>query len=93
MHDLVKSVTIAGILHDIGKVLHRGTNVDGRAHSISGCEWIKKYIDDQTILDCIRYHHHQEIDAAKLKTDSAAYMDMLIYIEIYNCMILSTALG
>jgi len=74
LHDLVKSVTIAGLLHDIGKVLHRGTNVDGRAHSISGREWINKFTDEQTILDCIRYHHHQEIAGAKLKTDSAAYI-------------------
>lgn len=74
MHELVRSVTIAGLLHDIGKVLHRGTNVDGRAHSISGREWVNKFTDDQTILDCIRYHHHQEIAGAGLKKDSVAYI-------------------
>lgn len=74
MHDLVKSVTIAGLLHDIGKVLHRGTKVDGRAHSISGCAWINQFTADQTILDCIRFHHHQELAGAKLSKDSAAYI-------------------
>lgn len=74
MHDSVKSVTIGGLLHDIGKVLHRGTNVDGRAHSISGREWVNKFTDDQNILDCIRYHHHQEIVGAGLKTDNVAYI-------------------
>ena len=74
MHDFVKRVTIGGLLHDIGKVLHRGTNVDGRAHSISGQEWVNKFTDDQNILDCIRYHHHQEIARAGLKRDSLAYI-------------------
>jgi len=80
LHALVKSVniakcvTIAGLLHDIGKILHRGINVDKRAHSISGREWVNKFTDDQAILDCIRYHHHQEIADAKLSNDSAAYI-------------------
>ncbi len=74
MHDLVRGVTNAGLLHDIGKVLHRGSNADGRAHSVSGREWVNKYTDDQLILDCIRYHHHQDISSAKLENDSAAYI-------------------
>lgn len=74
MHDLVKGVTNAGLLHDIGKVLHRGSNVDGRAHSVSGCAWVNKFTDDQLILDCIRYHHHQDLISAELEKDSAAYI-------------------
>jgi CRISPR-associated protein Csm1 len=63
LHDLVRGVTNAGLLHDIGKVLHRGSNIDGRAHSASGCEWVNKFTDDQLILDCIRYHHHQDLSS------------------------------
>jgi len=65
---------MAGLLHDIGKVLHRGANSDGRSHSISGWELINKYTEDKEILDCIRYHHHRELEEAQLPADSAAYI-------------------
>jgi CRISPR-associated protein Csm1 len=77
LHDIVKNLTIAGLLHDVGKILHRGTNIDGRAHSISGWEWISKYTDNPAILDSIRYHHHRELEDAKINPDSIAY---IIYI-------------
>ncbi|WP_172674216.1 type III-A CRISPR-associated protein Cas10/Csm1 [Syntrophomonas palmitatica] len=64
---------MAGILHDFGKVLHRGDQIDGRAHSVSGRDWIEKYTDNQEILDCIRYHHHQDLDRAGLNPDHPAY--------------------
>ncbi|WP_449240482.1 type III-A CRISPR-associated protein Cas10/Csm1 [Desulfoscipio gibsoniae] len=72
--DLVNTVTVGSLLHDIGKVLHRGSNLDSRAHSISGMDWLKKFTDDQDILDCIRFHHHQDIKDANLRKDSAAYV-------------------
>jgi len=72
--ELVKTVTIGSLMHDIGKVLHRGSNLDGRAHSISGTDWLKKFTDDRDILDCLRFHHHQDIKDAKLQKDSAAYV-------------------
>lgn len=65
---------MAGLLHDIGKVLHRGSNMDGRAHTISGHDWTAKYTDNPAILDAIRYHHYQELKSAKLNTDSIAYI-------------------
>lgn len=74
LHESVKNVTIAGLLHDIGKVLHRGANADGRAHSISGWELIKKYTTNQEILDGIRFHHHQDIERSGLASDSLAYV-------------------
>lgn len=73
MHNKVTQVTIAGILHDIGKVLHRWDQADGRAHSISGRDWINKYTDDSVILDCIRYHHHQDLAGAGLESKHPAY--------------------
>ena len=74
MQYLVNNVTIGGLVHDLGKVLHRGANGDGRAHSVSGCEWIGKYTTEKDILDCIRYHHHQDIEGADLDAASPAYL-------------------
>lgn len=73
LHNKVTQVTIAGILHDFGKVLHRGGN-DGRAHSVSGRDWIKKYTNDEVILDCIRYHHHRDLEKADLQLNHPAYV-------------------
>lgn len=77
MHEKIKDITLASLLHDMGKVLHRGSNIDGRAHTISGREWISKYTDNKQILDAIRYHHYQDLKSAKLSADSIAY---IIYI-------------
>ncbi|NMC26670.1 MAG: type III-A CRISPR-associated protein Cas10/Csm1 [Syntrophomonadaceae bacterium] len=74
LHNAVRNVTIGGLLHDIGKVLHRASNGDGRAHSISGQEWAAKYLSDGVVLDCIRYHHHQEIAEANLAPGHEAYV-------------------
>lgn len=71
--DLVNTVTIGSLLHDIGKVLHRGSKLDGRSHSISGADWLKEYINNQEILDCVRFHHHEDISNAQINQDSAAY--------------------
>ncbi len=74
LHELVDKVTIGGLVHDLGKVLHRGAGMDGRAHSISGWEWISKYTSEKDILDCIRYHHHQDLEGAALDASSPAYL-------------------
>lgn len=74
MHDAVRDVTVGGLLHDIGKVLHRASNGDRRAHSISGREWAGSCMSDAKVLDCIRFHHHQDIAGAGLPPDHAAYV-------------------
>jgi CRISPR-associated protein Csm1 len=74
LKESVKIATIGALLHDVGKVLYRSGNLDGRAHSISGADWLKQFTSDQAILDCIRYHHHQEIAKADLPKDSLAYV-------------------
>ncbi|MGI6412802.1 MAG: type III-A CRISPR-associated protein Cas10/Csm1 [Syntrophomonadaceae bacterium] len=70
----IAQVTIGALMHDIGKIMHRGAELDGRAHSISGVEWLKQYTDNQDILDCVRYHHYQDIKNAGLNKDSPAYL-------------------
>jgi len=74
MNNLVNIVSIGSLLHDIGKILFRGGDFDGRAHSISGTDWLKKYTDNQEILNCVRFHHYQDIKDAKLSKDSPAYV-------------------
>lgn len=65
-------LTIGGLLHDIGKVLHR-TGVNER-HSKSGGDYLKKFDVDREILDCVKYHHYDEIKSAKLANNSLAYI-------------------
>lgn len=77
MESTVHIVTAGALLHDIGKVLHRAGGMDGRAHSRSGAESIARLTGDRGILDCIRYHHRQELDRAAVARDSPAY---LVYI-------------
>ncbi|NLN49947.1 MAG: type III-A CRISPR-associated protein Cas10/Csm1 [Clostridiales bacterium] len=74
MNDLIRQTTIAGLLHDIGKVLHRGISVDGRAHSISGYDFLKEFIKEEAILEAVRYHHYQDLSLSKIDDSSLAYI-------------------
>jgi CRISPR-associated protein Csm1 len=74
LHNSVVKVCLGSLLHDIGKVLYRAGDLDGRAHSISGAEWVSKYTKDQEIINCIRYHHYQDIKDADLDKRDAAYV-------------------
>jgi CRISPR-associated protein Csm1 len=71
--ELVKKATIGSLLHDVGKVVHRAGALDGRAHSISGAEWTGQFCQDQEIIDCIRFHHHQDLQNADLPHNHPAY--------------------
>lgn len=72
LQHLVNTVTIGGLIHDLGKILHRGG--DGRTHSVSGGEWVGKFTQERSILDCVRYHHHQDLEGAVLDAGSPAYL-------------------
>jgi|GEM_PF-871359 len=74
MWDTVQTVTIGGLLHDLGKVLYRSSGKAGRSHSKSGCDFIEHYTKNADLLDCIRYHHKEELLNAYLKKDSPAYI-------------------
>ncbi len=69
-----QTVTLGALLHDIGKVMFRARGVDGRAHSLSGVDLVKKYTQDQGVLDCIRYHHRYDIRDADLESSNPAYI-------------------
>lgn len=65
---------IGGLLHDIGKVLYRAD--DHRNHSESGFDFLKNEIgiDDQDILNQVRYHHAFLLKNASLDENSLAYI-------------------
>lgn len=63
------------MLHDIGKVIYRGST-DGRNHSVSGYDFIKESAENinAEVLRCVRYHHASEMKGAKLNCDDLAYI-------------------
>ena len=67
-------IVAGALLHDIGKVLYRSS--DGRNHSESGYDFLKKEIriGDTEILNQIRYHHGKNLGAASIQPDSLAYI-------------------
>ena len=75
MTDKELKVTIGGLLHDIGKILYR-EGTDQRTHSQSGYEFLKEKIgvEDDDILECVRYHHGKELKNASIKDNSLAYI-------------------
>lgn len=74
MLDRELKLVIGSLLHDIGKIVYRTGDV--RKHSISGYETIKEIsnINDDTILEQIKYHHADAINHATLSKDSLAYI-------------------
>jgi len=74
MNDALFKVTVAALLHDIGKVIYRANILDNRSHPISGYDFIKDYTEDKDILDAIRYHHEKHLSNANLPEESIAYI-------------------
>ena len=65
-------LAIGSILHDTGKLLYRYN--DMRNHSKSGYDYLKELIDDEDVLDCVRYHHSAALKNAEVKADSLCYI-------------------
>lgn len=66
---------IGSLLHDVGKVVFRQGD-DKRSHSISGYDFLKDEIgiDDEAILNCVRYHHAAALRSCNIKTNDIAYI-------------------
>ena len=64
-----------GLLHDVGKVIYRQGD-DRRKHSQSGYDYLKEeaHMEDETVLDCVRYHHADALKDAKITKDALAYI-------------------
>lgn len=67
-------IAAGALLHDLGKVLYRSS--DGRNHSESGYDFLKKEIgtEDIEILNQIRYHHGKNLRSASIPKNSFAYI-------------------
>ncbi len=65
---------LGGLLHDIGKVVYR--QGDGRAHSISGSDFLKEEVGlkDNQVIESVRYHHGKELRNANISDESFAYI-------------------
>lgn len=74
MEKKILKLVIGSLLHDIGKVLHRGN--DGRNHSVSGYDFLKNEVklSDEEILDQVRFHHAKEIREHRLNDENLAYI-------------------
>lgn len=74
MSSNVIGVTIASLLHDIGKVLYRtGSKTN---HSELGYDYLKDTIklSDKDILDSVLYHHSSKLKNSTLAESSMAYI-------------------
>ncbi len=70
-----EKVIIAGLLHDIGKVIRRGTNIG--EHSKVGADFLDELKFDKEITQACRYHHGEKLKSAHLNNDHIAH---IIYI-------------
>ena len=69
------ALAVGALLHDIGKVLYRQGG-DRKKHSQMGYEFLKNTVGIQNpdILECVRYHHGEELKGAGISPSSPAYI-------------------
>lgn len=74
MNEKQVKLVIGSLLHDIGKVVFRSGEI--QEHSESGYEFLKDIvkINEQDILDCVRFHHGRALKKATIAEDSPAYL-------------------
>lgn len=74
MNDSQLKIAIGALLHDIGKVIYR-EGTEKVKHSESGYVFLKNEITiDEEILNCVRFHHYDEIKNANIEPDDLAYI-------------------
>lgn len=76
MNQKQTELIIGSLLHDFGKLLYRYNDTRHR-HSQSGYEHLKNlgvFEKNENILDCVRYHHSDEIKDSAIKNDNICYI-------------------
>lgn len=75
MTDREVKLVVGALLHDIGKVIYRQGD-DRRKHSQSGYDFLKNEVNlqDNEVLDCVRFHHADAMKDAKVAQDALAYI-------------------
>ena len=74
----LQNVILGGLLHDIGKLLQRATQVNYLDHSKIGAEFILRQNIElpgkKEIVECIKYHHWKHLNKSGLPEDSIAHI-------------------
>ena len=65
-------VTVAGLLHDIGKVVRRAEGIG--THQYAGFRFLEDKKFPEEIINAVRYHHKNELKKAELKDDDISYL-------------------
>ncbi len=77
MSSSLQIVTIASLLHDIGKICYRADR-ERKTHSILGSDFLYPFCheseSEKQILRCVKYHHERELKTAGLPVDDLAYV-------------------
>ena len=72
MKESTLQATVGGLLHDIGKVTYR-LGKDRRNHSVLGYDALCGLVPDESMLDCVRYHHADRMQDIDIPRDAPAY--------------------
>lgn len=77
MDDKKYEVILGCLLHDTGKLKYRYD--DGRKHSVSGRDFLTEElgINQKEILNMVFFHHYDELNRAKIDSNSSAYISYI----------------
>lgn len=76
MDEMYRKLATGAMLHDIGKLVQRALPGEG-SHSRRGAEFIEEVFNTDEIkevIECIRYHHAEELKNADITAQSPAYI-------------------
>lgn len=71
--DMVTKISLAGLLHDCGKIVYRSLN-ERKNHSLLGRELLAEYCLDNDILQAVEFHHGRALAKSGLASNHIAYI-------------------
>lgn len=78
MPDMLNTIVLGSLLHDIGKIMFRADNIRFVSHSKWGADFIEEenveIPDRKQVAEIIRYHHIDALRGAKLSDSHPAYI-------------------
>lgn len=76
MDEMYRKLALGAMLHDIGKLVQRASPGEG-SHSRRGAEFIEEAFNTdemKEVIECIKYHHTEELKDAGIPDQSPAYI-------------------